>query len=167
MRYRWIFAIFALTSIVSGKTLHLASYQLVDPASPGVHFLGLDNPKSGINNANEIVGSKGDSAFFRSAAGVITTFDYPGGHSTSAQGINIFRQIVGNYSDIASNPHCFIREANGTFSTFDIPGASETYCYGINDAAQVVGTYVDAAHQQIAFVGVNPTSIATINIPHA
>src|SRR5258708_21548282 len=148
MAYRWFVALLISASSLVAQISPLTTYQLIDQLRP-----------SGINNLNAITGVTGNSGFYRTAAGVVTTFDYPGATQTAAKGINDLTQIVGFYVDSANKAHGFVRQANGTMSTFDIPGAVQTYCYGINNSGQVAGTYIDATGRSVGFFGLSPASI--------
>jgi hypothetical protein len=66
----------------------------------------------GINNLGEIVGQyeddRGDHGFHRRIDGRITTLDVPGSANTSANDINDFGVIVGNFIDQDGSFKAFI-----------------------------------------------------------
>ena len=90
-----------------------------------------------------------------------TTFDVPftPGFSpveTEGLGINLFGQIVGDYSDINGNfTHGFLRDADGRFTRIDFPSAGgvfETSPKDINVTGVIVGQYFPAGSPAQCFV---------------
>lgn len=93
---------------------------------------------------------------FYDISGTPVSFDCTGAVSTSAYGINNFREIVGGY--VTTNPntnHGFSYSIGGTCTTIDYPGAASTIAYGINDAGWITGTYNDASGKTHGFLDKN------------
>jgi hypothetical protein len=72
-------------------------------------------------------------------------------NSTSANGINDSRTVVGTYSvtqlclhTFCSTPYGFIWN-NGTFTSISFPGSNGTAATAINNSGQIVGTYTTVA----------------------
>jgi probable HAF family extracellular repeat protein len=74
-----------------------------------------------------------------------STLDVPGSSYafTSAFGINVSGQIVGEYAD-AVGAHGFLYD-QGSFTTVAVPGSHGTHPRGINASGQIVGSYYDDA----------------------
>lgn len=117
-------------------------------------FSSLDYPSApdafalGINNSGQIVGGWCDSGgfchgFLRSAAGIFSRIDYPGGSTfTQANGINDAGQIVGAYHNSTGFDHGFLHYGAGQFYTIDAPGATQgTEAYAINGDASIAGRF--------------------------
>jgi probable HAF family extracellular repeat protein len=68
-----------------------------------------------------------------------TPIDYPGALGTSANGINDYGVIVGQFID-AIGVHGFVLE-NGVFKQIDFPGAAFTQALGINNLGHIVGQF--------------------------
>jgi uncharacterized membrane protein len=99
-----------------------------------------------INDVRQIVGTcdlggGASSGFLRQANGTITTFQVPGGHATTANGISTAGVIVGSYLDAQNNKHGYIYDGTN-FTTVDAPGATTTSLNGISAAGTyIVGNY--------------------------
>ena len=108
---------------------------------------------TGINNAGAVVGfaqaSDGTISSFLLSSGHTTRFQFPGGSSTEAFGINASDQIVGSYLDGAGVMHGFVLDnptgAARWRSVDDPNGVGSTVINGENDAGDLVGFYTDAA----------------------
>src|SRR5439155_6746092 len=101
-------------------------------------YTNIDGPggltsANGINNAGQIVGSRGRSSFLLTD-GTYTDISVPSAGVTGANGINDAGQIVGAY---AGNPH--VGPAHGfllagrDFNFIDVPGSFATALSGINN----------------------------------
>ncbi len=72
-------------------------------------------------------------------------------NSTSPNGINDSRTVVGTYSITQQCVHTFCATPygfswnNGTFTTFSVPGSNGTVATGINNSGQIVGNYTTVA----------------------
>jgi len=98
---------------------------------------------TGINASGSIVGFYEASAVvhgFLLSGGTYITIDPPGATTTTAQGINDMRQIVGGYRDSAGpNPHGFLL-SDGDYTIIDDPLATRgTNATGLNNKGQIVG----------------------------
>ncbi len=76
-----------------------------------------------------------------------SSFDYPGGLPTVANGINNNGDIVGGYRpdpDFLQNS-AYLRDSGGAFTTINLPvsNAFTTVANGINDSGTIVGYYAD------------------------
>src|SRR6478609_10602736 len=80
--------------------------------------------------------------FARSAAGELTTIDFPGAGFTVAGALNNRGDIVGWYTLPASSTirHGFLLR-EGQFTSFDPPGSIFTNTLGINDRGDIVGRF--------------------------
>ena len=108
---------------------------------------------NGVNASGEIAGlwaksttPPGNFGFVRSTAGVITTFDIPGGsggdkNGTDAVAINIHGTVAGNVEWAHQG---FLRSSTGSIVTFAGPGGSTVGVAAMNDNGGVVGSYIDA-----------------------
>ena len=109
---------------------------------------------TGINNNGDIAGFATDASKVTSSwllhAGHLTTYQFPGGNTTEAFGVNDKDQIVGSYLDGSGNMHGFVLSSplgpTSHWQTIDDPhGVGTTTVNGINDAGDLVGFYTDAA----------------------
>ena len=72
-------------------------------------------------------------------------------NSTSANGINDSRTVVGTYSITQQCVHTFCATPygfswnNGTFTSLTFPGSNATVATGINNSGQIVGNYTTVA----------------------
>jgi hypothetical protein len=167
-----------------------SSHAFTSPLGPkaGGTFVAFDAPGAGtgyfegtfptsINDAGEITGRYVDAngtahSFARAKNGTITTFDVPGGTTSSAYSINSEGTVTGQYiyfDDPNSVPHGYSRSRNGAFSTFDAPnaGQSGTFPVWINPAGAVTGTYVDANTIAHGFVRPSIGELITFDLPNA
>src|SRR5215468_228064 len=76
-----------------------------------------------------------------------SSFDYPGGMPTVANGINNNGDIVGGYRPDPDFLHdnAYLRDSGGAFTTINLPvsGAFTTVANGINDSGTIVGYFAD------------------------
>ncbi len=97
-------------------------------------------------------------------------------NSTSPNGINDSRTVVGTYSVtqqcgvniFCATPHGFIWK-NGTFTSFSVPGSNGTVATAINNAGQIVGNYTTTAmtpQKSNGFID-NGGTFTTINVSGA
>ena len=109
---------------------------------------------TGINNNGDIAGFATDASKVTSSwllhAGHLTTYQFPGGNTTEAFGVNDKDQIVGSYLDGSGNMHGFVLSSplgpKSHWQTIDDPhGVGTTTVNGINDAGDLVGFYTDSA----------------------
>jgi hypothetical protein len=109
---------------------------------------------TGINNNGDIAGFATDASKVTSSwllhAGHLTTYQFPGGNTTEAFGVNDKDQIVGSYLDGSGNMHGFVLSSplgpTSHWQTIDDPnGVGTTTVNGINDAGDLVGFYTDSA----------------------
>ena len=109
---------------------------------------------TGINNNGDIAGFATDASKVTSSwllhAGHLTTYQFPGGNTTEALGVNDKDQIVGSYLDGSGNMHGFVLSSplgpKSHWQTIDDPhGVGTTTVNGINDAGDLVGFYTDSA----------------------
>ena len=109
---------------------------------------------TGINNNGDIAGFATDANKVTSSwllhAGHLTTYQFPGGNTTEAFGVNDKDQIVGSYLDGSGNMHGFVLSSplgpKSHWQTIDDPhGVGTTTVNGINDAGDLVGFYTDSA----------------------
>jgi hypothetical protein len=119
-----------------------------------IHVPGKSVTATGINTAGDITGFATDAAGSTSSwllkGGHLTSFQFPGGSSTQAFGINSKDQIVGSYLDGAGVMHGFVLTSPlgpvSHWTTIDDPnGIGSTIINGINTAGDLVGFYTDAA----------------------
>jgi hypothetical protein len=152
--------------------LFLAAAAVAAPAPTTI--ISLDDPNAGtaarqgtaavaINTAGTITGGYIDRnnvghGFVRSASGVYTTFNAPGGvKATVGWSINTAGVITGFDIDASSATHGFVRSTTGTITTFSAPGAGTgsgqgTFGYGINTSGAISGTYIDSTGVHHGFV---------------
>ncbi|MBI4699215.1 MAG: hypothetical protein HY758_10025 [Nitrospirae bacterium] len=137
----------------------------------GVSDVFLDNIE-GINNANQVVGSKYDNLISRAYILNLSFpysgwkyFNYPDSKGTFAEGFNDKGDIVGTYLDTANAPHGFLL-LNGGYSTIDYPGAKTTVPNDINDSGRVIGYYTDSANFYHGFIFYNG-AYSTLDYPNS
>lgn len=128
----------------------------------------FNSQATGVNNAGTVVGfyiydTTGDSSAFVDAAGVITSFQYPGSTNTMALGINDIGEIVGDYTLANGNMFGFL-DNRGIFSSLDPFGSTMVTANGINDNGRIVGFYTNAIGNTIGFVtpAPEPASLALL-----
>ena len=98
-----------------------------------------------INNNGDIVGwySPPGTTFshgFLLSGGSFTFFDYPGGYTTLATGVNDAQVVVG-YSYVTGESVNGFTYQGGAFNTIQIAGYPDTYAEGIDKAGDIVGGY--------------------------
>jgi uncharacterized membrane protein len=79
-----------------------------------------------------------------------TAIDIPKGMSTYASGINPQGEIVGYYTEIATNrAHGFVLEPGNVVTQIDVPGALNTWVRRNNPRGDLVGSYQETAGGKI------------------
>jgi probable HAF family extracellular repeat protein len=110
----------------------------------------------GINDAGEVVGGSGYSAFLYSGGKMIDLGSL-GGSSAYAEGINSYGQVVG-VSDVNNYSHAFLwtpttpHGTTGTLTDLGTLGGGGGFAYGINSAGQVVGEASTSSGPSHAFL---------------
>ena len=134
---RWIHLLAAVT---------LCGCNLVGPVAPKDASLGpslYDAVASDDRLPFRPGGSLGSVFSFRS-------IDGPGASATSATGINLRGQVVGDFSAGATGEA--FHWTNGIATRIVIPGAQQAYARGINDNGAIVGGFVDADGAEHGFL---------------
>jgi hypothetical protein len=117
--------------------------------------------------------------FFRSPAGVFTSFDAPGAGTgggargttvPDARALNNAGDVAGYYTDNSNVLHGFLRLADGTFTTFDAPSLSNLNYAGsglcVNASSVLAAAYSDATNLVISLIDSGGT-FATFQDPSA
>jgi probable HAF family extracellular repeat protein len=113
------------------------------------------------------------AAISAASAQEIITIDVPGATSTSAWGVNAYRDVVGVYVTPDKNNHGFLWRL-GKITTIDFPGAPGSHAWGINSRGDIAGDYTingvthgyllsDGKFTTIDYPGAAATSLASIN----
>jgi hypothetical protein len=76
--------------------------------------------------------------------GNYASINFPSASVTTPNGVNVYGDIVGIYTDSAGLSHSFVY-SGGSFATIDFPGAAAgtTYAYAIDANGGIVGQYND------------------------
>ncbi|HJV03267.1 MAG TPA: hypothetical protein VJ752_22215 [Burkholderiaceae bacterium] len=98
----------------------------------------------GITDAGTIIGNFNSTRIpdlhsFMLKNKVFTVVDVPASISTTAHGINIAEDIVGEYVGSDGKQHGYLSR-RGSITVIDRPGAQSTTPYGINARGQIVGS---------------------------
>lgn len=122
-----------------------SAYKIIDPNGASPRSTVVD----ALNDLGEIIGYYTDTHNvqhgFVDRAGVFTTLDFPGAHSTELQLVNNSGEIVGSYVDIAGVTHYFLYEG-GEFQLLALNGPdSITSVTAINNNGEVVGNTLDGS----------------------
>jgi uncharacterized membrane protein len=131
---------------MNGFLLRNGQFMTYEHPLPNVMTCGV-----GINSEGEIVGHYQNGAGvhgFRLDEGVLTPIDIVGGKGVQAYGISPEGDIVGFYTEIATNrSHGFVLDKWGGVSQIDVPatGATNTWVRRTNPRGDLVGNYMDAA----------------------
>lgn len=115
---------------------------LSTPASAQSYFSVIDLGGDGavaVNNAGQVVGNDGSSAFSWTASGGRIRLGTLGGSYSYAYDVNDVGQVVG-YSETATGSyHAFSWTAAGGMIDLGTLGGDSSVAFSVNDAGQVVG----------------------------
>ncbi len=153
--WKLVWSVIVVLCCVAPVAAQTLAFTVFDAPDAGTKFNQGTIPIS-INEGRVIAGYYIDSTghihgFVRTAAGVITEFDYPGSVFTSSASINGLGQIVGTFDYTTSNEG-FLRNADGSFILIQPAGAPYSFATGINDSGQIVGYFEGTSGAQHAFL---------------
>lgn len=134
----------------------LRNGSLTTYAHPYAAVLNKMTCGTGINPQGEIVGhyldANGMHGFLLNEEG-FTTIDIPGGVNSNALDINPEREIVGGFTELATNRnHGFILDKWGLITQIDVPGAVNTTVNRINSNGELAGQYKDSSGKMHGFL---------------
>jgi hypothetical protein len=132
---------------------------------------------SGINRAEEVVGTDGNGNAFFMRGDKLQTFMPGGGSAATAFGINDNGNIVGQYTITGQMPGFFLASHEGNrFVRIDAPsGPDIVNAQGVNQKGEIVGFYVGTDGQDHGFIAavsqakhgqLTSTAIADPTIPN-
>ncbi|HEU0209219.1 MAG TPA: hypothetical protein VFQ78_09605 [Candidatus Udaeobacter sp.] len=122
----------------------------------------------GINSAGDFVGAYNYYTGFTSIGGKVKTIYIPGGTYITPQGLNSLNQVVGLYTDTASNErYAFYSDIGGQLHfPISAPGGHDTLLQGINDRGMMVGDYATGTGRNGATHGllfIAPNKFVTVD----
>jgi probable HAF family extracellular repeat protein len=139
----------------------------------------LDDPKgtntggSGINSANNVVGSYTNSSgnsvgfLYTSKSGTFTDIAGPAGATSSvANDINDKGWVVGWYTDSSGVYHGFLLQGS-KYTTLDVPTASISFADGINNRGDIAMGWRNSSNfLEGSLYKIERKTYKTINVPH-